>query len=147
MNLIWLWMLVIQHFFFHVVKSTFGIKWKSLASKVHSTMWKEKRKIKPMVIFLVHFLLDNWWGRLIWPLEERKNDKKRIRLVTFIIKWPYTNTMTPNRRGSRPFASTIKVLNQEVDDQNYLLALLDQKKEGQNNQQLAQNVDKKIWNQ
>jgi hypothetical protein len=52
--------------------------------------------------------------------------------------------MTPNRRGSRPFASTIKVLNQEVDDQNYLLALLDQKKEGQNNQQLAQNVDKKI---
>jgi hypothetical protein len=37
--------------------------------------------------------------------------------------------MTPKGRGSRPFASTIKVLNQEVEDQNHLLALLDQKKE------------------
>jgi len=37
--------------------------------------------------------------------------------------------VTPMGRGSRPFASTIKVLNQEVEDQNHLLTLLDQKKE------------------
>jgi hypothetical protein len=37
--------------------------------------------------------------------------------------------MTPKGRGSRPFASTIKVLDQEADDPNHLLALLDQKKE------------------